>query len=77
MASVRENTSTRVIRMIFILEDGKTLTYNLKNPKTPAPSRQVTAQTMAAMSTYIRKGNVTVSDIKDAYIYETNKLDLE
>lgn len=77
MADLKDTVTTSVLRMIFTLADGKTKTYNLPDPK----SNLTKAETKAVMDDMVTNevimvNNVEATAFKDAYIYQTNKIDL-
>lgn len=77
MAVLRDNVTTNVLRMIFTLANTKTKTYNLADPATGLTLAAVQA-VMNNMITneVVLVNNVEATAFKDAYIYQTNKIDL-
>lgn len=77
MADLRDTITTSVLRMIFTLADNKTKTYNLPDPKSGLTKAGVQS-VMEDMITneVVMVNNVEATAFKDAYIYQTNKIDL-
>lgn len=72
-----ETITTTVLRMIFIVENGKTTQWNLPNPKTGITKTEVeTFMNRVINDEAILYQNQEAVEIKDAYIYQTNKIDL-
>lgn len=68
----------RVLKMSFKMEDDKTLTYTLENPKTNLTKNEAFAtMDLFVNSQVIKRNGVLVADTKEAYIYETNTIELE
>lgn len=77
MANLGETQTTTVLRMIWSLIQGGTLQWNLPNPISGIQKTTVD-DFMSEMidDQALLKNNSEASDIKDAYIYQTNKIDL-
>lgn len=77
MAVLRDTVTTNVLRMIFTLANTKTKTYNLADPANGLTLAAVQA-VMNDMITneVVLVNNVEATAFKDAYIYQTNKIDL-
>lgn len=72
-----ETITVRVLRMIFLLEDSKTMQWNLTNPKDGVTKQEVRAMMDEMIEDqFILSNEKEATEIKDAYIYETNKIDL-
>ena len=71
-------TSTRVLKMVFVLENSKTMTWSMSYPKTGLTRATVTSfMNEIIEDEFIRYNNNEATEIKDAYIYETNKIELQ
>lgn len=68
---------TRVLKIIINLAGGKTFTWSLADPKSNLAKAQVETliNDMIAESAILYNG-VAAESMKDAYVYETNKVDL-
>lgn len=74
---VAETKTTTVLRMIFTLENAKTAQFNLTNPKSGVTRTEVDdIMTEMIEDRFILKDNNEATKIKEAYIYQTNKIDL-
>lgn len=74
---LRETETTRVLRMIWSTEANATIQWNLPNPKSGIAKSEVDGFMSEAIDDqFLLKDNHEINDIKDAYIYETNKIEL-
>lgn len=77
MPEVKETTQSNVLRMIFLTQGGSSVTWNLADPDNPSKA-DVTAWMQTAISNnIIDKNGLYATEVKDAYLYETIKTDLE
>lgn len=69
--------TTKVLKMVFIVNGGKTMTWNLKYPKNDLTKVEV-AGVMNEMieDNAILYNNSEATEIKEAYIYETSYIDI-
>lgn len=69
--------TTKVLKMVFIISGGKTMTWNLKYPKNNLTKVEV-AGVMNEMieDNAILYNNSEATEIKEAYIYETSYIDI-
>lgn len=67
----------RVLKMLFTCENGKTVTWNLENPNTGITYLEVsTVMDNMITDEFILYNGSRASEIKNAYIYETNTVEL-
>ena len=60
--------------MVYGLEDGKSVTHTLQNPKTTTTTAAVTAVMITAISNQvIKKYSAYASDVKDIYIKQVER----
>ncbi len=73
-----ETKTTTVLRMIFSLENGKTGQWNLTNPDATKATRVAVDGIMNEIieDQFFLKDDSEATEIKDSYIYQTNKIDL-
>lgn len=77
MPELKDTTRTNVLRMIFLTQGGSSVTWNLADPSTQSKA-EVTAWMQTAISNnVIDKNGLAATEVKDAYLYETVKTDLE
>lgn len=68
---------TSVLKMLFEMTGGKTVTINLADPKTGLMRNEVmTAMGAIVDGSVLIYNNLDVVSAKDAYIYTTNKVEL-
>lgn len=76
--TLNTTTSKTVLKMLFTVEDGKTVTWTLENPKSNLTYDEVSEFMDAVIDAQgILYNENKATEIKDAYIYETNKIELE
>lgn len=69
---------TRVLKMVFQLPGSKTMTWTLIDPVTGLTKTRVeTGLNDMLAESMIEVNGVEPESIKELYIYETNKVDLE
>ena len=67
----------RVLKMLFTVESGKTCTFSIEDPKTGLTKTEVdTVMNEMIEDQAILYNNSEATEIKDAYIYETNTVAL-
>lgn len=70
--------TTDVLKMTFVVMGGRTCTWNLKYPKTGLTKVQVAAFMNSIISDdAISYNGFEATEIKDAYIYETQYVELQ
>lgn len=68
---------TRVLKLIFELANGKSMTWSLADPRNDLVKTDVyTVINMILDADFLDVGGVEATDIKDAYIYQTQKIEL-
>ena len=72
-----KTTTTKALYMVFQLDNGKTFTLSLKQPKDEISSEDVApVMQMAVTKNVFLVGTARVTAAVDAYIRDTTKLDL-
>lgn len=77
MPELKDTTRSSVLRMIFLTEGGSTVTWNLADPSTQSKSEVYAWMQTAISNNIIDKNGLHATEVKDAYLYETVKTDLE
>ena len=68
----------KTLKIVFNLKDTKTATYSLPDPKDSITKNEVqtAAETMLAKK-FVLSGGTLATDIKDAYIANVERIELE
>lgn len=76
--AVKETVTSNVLRMIFTLEGGGTITWNLKEPSDSVTKSQVETWAQSVITNQvIEKTGEYATALKETYLYATTKTDLE
>lgn len=68
---------TRVLKLIFEVHGGKTVTFNVADPKSDLTKTEaLTTANLILEADAIDYNGADATDLKDVYIYETNKVAL-
>ena len=70
--------TTKDLKMVFTLANGSTTTLSLRNPKSTLTQSQVdtVAANMVTKQAIIVGGSL-IDELKEAYTYETERIELE
>lgn len=79
MPDLQATTTNTVLKMIWVTEDNKNFTLTLKEPNRTKVNATVINAWMQAMidEELLYPNSQHLAEIKEYYIYETNKIDLE
>ena len=76
--AVKETSTTNVLRIIFTLEGGGTITWNLQEPSNELTRTQVDTWAQGVITNQVIEKNAeNATALKEAYLYSTTKTDLE